>query len=567
MEKGPLNALLTIQHGALAGRSYRLGARVRVGSSPLCEVRLPDAGVNACHFVLENRGRFFLLRAEEGAPGTFVDGSRVSTHRLKDGTTIYAGDAVLFFRELDGVQPSRAEFLDVGQGPALANEVRRIYESSVTYLTDPEVDEAGRDTARTALTALYQVGRLSSSESDLGVLFEGTARILLEALRAGRCCLLLSEGDGRFRRVAEVFAETHRGRAPSPPAEVLHRSAEEGVSLLLRDASRDPRFPPGRVGSALSVPLKAARKRLGAIWCDVPPGGATFGEEDLKLATAVGRQAGGAIERLILEEQLYEHSRQLEARVEERTQKLQQALEDLKAAQGRLVLSEKLAAVGMMVQGIAHNMATPLNGILGYAQVLKARHPDLEALDEIIALCRNLDGLIENLLAKGRHDARTEPELVDLNAVVEETLKFFQADLFFKHEVRHTFVKDPDLPRVWGLWSDFSQAIQNLARNGLDAMESIPRKELEVKTGVEDGDVFVEVSDTGRGIPPQDQGKVFDPFFTTKGAKGTGLGLFTVMNLLSPYGARIAVEDRDPGTTFRITLPGSLAKVRGAHEA
>lgn len=557
-----MDAVLTIQHGAHAGRSFRLGRRVRVGRSPECEIRLPDTGVAAHHFVLEDRGEFFVLRDLGSGEGTFVDGTRVIAERLRDGATIFAGEAVLFFREGAANLPERVELEEAGDD--LSNEVRRIYESSVTYLTDPDRGDEGRDAARTALSALYQVGRLAGGESDLGALFEGTARILHDALGADRTVVLLAQGDGRFRCVARAPGSGPASGADPEPT-ILNRATTEGISILIRDAGRDGRFSTERVGSVMCVPLKAARKVLGAIYCDLEPRERRFEEKDLRLATAVGRQAGGAIERRILEEQSYEVAQRLEQRVAERTRDLADALRELQEAQARLVLSEKFAAVGLLVQGIAHNMATPLSGILGTAQVLKARHPDLESLDEIVRLCRHLDGIIENLLLKGRHDAQTQPVPVDLDGVVEETLKFFEGDLFFKHEVTLRRDRAADLPPVWGVWSDFSQSLQNLIRNALDAMAASPRKILTVRTGANAGFLTIEVEDTGCGIAPADLPRLFDPFFSTKGEGGTGLGLFTVRNLLSPYGARIEARAVQDGTRFTIRIPRAIVKEGGEH--
>ena len=546
-------AILSVQNGIFSGRGFRLGRRTRVGRSTECEISLPDAGLAPCHFVVEDRGGQYWLTDLGSGQGTYVDGGRAREERLRDGTTIYAGEAVLYFREPSETEPDRAEVLEPPAGADLENEVRRIYESSVTVLADPEPTDDGRDAARTALSALYRIGRLSGGEADLGGLFEGTARVLLEALSGSRCLLLLSEGTARYRRAAEAPGEGAPG--PAPPAEVLHRAAGEGLSILIRDTSKDPRFPAGPARSVVCAPLKAARKVLGALVCEGEAGGRAFDENDLKLATAVGRQSGGAIERRILEKQIQEHTERLETRVAERTADLEKALADLRTAQARLVASERMAAVGLLVQGIAHNMATPLSGILGYAQVLKERNPGLPHVDEIIRLSRHLDGILENLLTKGRRENRAEPVPVDLNAVVDETLKFFEGDLFFKHEVEVRREKALGLPPVWGLWSDWSQGVQNLVRNALDALREAPRKVLTVRTRAAADHLAVEVEDTGCGIAPEHSGSLFEPFFTTKGARGTGLGLFSARNLLAPYGAGIEWEPRSPGTVFRIRIP------------
>ncbi|MCU0723952.1 MAG: ATP-binding protein, partial [Planctomycetes bacterium] len=175
---------------------------------------------------------------------------------------------------------------------------------------------------------------------------------------------------------------------------------------------------------------------------------------------------------------------------------------------------------------------------------------------------RHLDGILENLLVKGRRESRAEPVPVDLNAVVDETLKFFEGDLFFKHEVELRVEKAGDLPPVWGLWSDFSQSLQNLVRNALDALRGAPARVLTVRTASDGGGLALEVEDTGAGIAPEHRPRLFEPFFTTKGARGTGLGLFSSRNLLAPYGASLEVEPRTPGTLVRIRIPRAAARER-----
>ncbi|MHC4600845.1 MAG: FHA domain-containing protein, partial [Planctomycetota bacterium] len=101
-----MEAVLTVQHGAQAGRSFRLGRRVLVGRSPHCQIRLPDSGVAPRHFLLEEHEEHFLLRDLDSGGGTYVDGTRVVAERLRDGTTIYAGEAVLFYREVKGSWPA-----------------------------------------------------------------------------------------------------------------------------------------------------------------------------------------------------------------------------------------------------------------------------------------------------------------------------------------------------------------------------------------------------------------------------------------------------------------------------
>jgi PAS domain S-box-containing protein len=230
-----------------------------------------------------------------------------------------------------------------------------------------------------------------------------------------------------------------------------------------------------------------------------------------------------------------------------------------------LVSEQRLAAIGLLASGIAHNINTPLMGIYGAAQLLKMKHPDLDDMDGIIAQVERINAIIRNLMWKSRQEQDTRFQEINLNQLLTEELKFLEADLDYKHYVTKHFSFSDRVPTIMGRYSDFSQSIMNVVRNALDAMYNHEDKELHITTDVQDGCIRVAVRDNGCGIPSDMHDKIFMPFFSTKPLagqgdedepSGTGLGLSTVRRLLEPYGAKFDVESEvGQGTTFIISLP------------
>jgi signal transduction histidine kinase len=566
-----MEAILSIQNGQFSGRSFRVGRKATVGMGPDCEIRLPGADLAESHFTLEVSDGGYVLRDGGSAAGTFVDGLRVDETRIRDRSTIYAGELVLFLRvERNGGE--RRE--ETTGGSAFENEVRRIYESSVISLVEGgKIPVEGEETpAATPLEAIYRIGRLLSSEDSLHSVFDRIVEIVGDALGAGRCFLRLHDGEtGAWKEGAAWPAGAADARLPRT---VLDETLRTGVSMLIHDGTADPRFgPESTIRSAVCVPLKAHRKTLGVLWTDTLDGRTSFTEEHLRLLTAIGRQAGGGIERRMLERELWEYSQTLEAKVTHRTRELSDTLQSLAEAQSRLIHSERLAAVGLLAQGIAHNLATPLAGIKGLADILVSRRPDVEEVKKIHELAGHLEEILDTLLRRGLRESAQETVDVDLNDLVQETLSFFEGDMFFKHHVQKVFRPGEDLPVVRAVYGDLSQSLANLVKNAVDALrEKEGERLLRLETGAEGDELCIFVADTGPGVPPDVRPKLFTPFFSTKGRsgpgpKGTGLGLYAAARLLEPYGGRVALESAEPGKTrFAIRLPRRAPRSEDLHD-
>lgn len=227
-------------------------------------------------------------------------------------------------------------------------------------------------------------------------------------------------------------------------------------------------------------------------------------------------------------------------------------------ARMQVVHSEKLARLGRMAAGIAHELNNPLTGITVYAELLKDSlpmdHPAQSDLNFIIEDAERCRDIVRGLLEYSRQ-GELRVEEGDLSEVVEEAFNLIRDNSVFLHvEVVRNYSKEPLL--IQGDSKLLRQVFINLLMNAVDAMEG--RGILTVTTYLDDeGYRCAEVSDTGGGIDAEHLRKVFDPFFTTKAVgKGTGLGLSVAYGVATRHGGEISVKSTGPrGTTFLVRLP------------
>jgi two-component system, NtrC family, sensor kinase len=228
-------------------------------------------------------------------------------------------------------------------------------------------------------------------------------------------------------------------------------------------------------------------------------------------------------------------------------------LRDRKRLEEKLVRSERLSALGRTAAYISHEIKNPLMLIGGFArQVLKniAGDPDInrEKLQIIVDEVQHLEAFVEEV---GGYAKISEPQkrLGDLNALVQETCRRLEASIQEKG-ITLRLELDHDLPLVQFDPGHLRQIILNIAKNGIEAMPE--GGTLTLVSGRQAGRVFVQVSDTGEGIPPEVMGKIFQPFFSTK-PKGSGLGLAISQKIIEAHGGEITIES-EPHKGSRVTL-------------
>ncbi len=231
----------------------------------------------------------------------------------------------------------------------------------------------------------------------------------------------------------------------------------------------------------------------------------------------------------------------------------------LEEAESQLFQSEKLASLGRLSAGVAHEINNPLTSILLYGNLMKEKmekdNPLASNLDYILEDAERCKEIVKNLLAYSR---QTQPskDIFLLNQLVAESLRLIRDQKLFMNV---NIVKDFDEHKIM-VNADKNQLCQvliNLIINAFDAMEGSGTLTLKTYRDKTTNRAFIEVTDTGSGIPPENLSKVFDPFFTTKDlGKGTGLGLSMAYGILEENHGRISIkETSERGTTILLELP------------
>ena len=237
--------------------------------------------------------------------------------------------------------------------------------------------------------------------------------------------------------------------------------------------------------------------------------------------------------------------------------------EKLKETRERLAQSEKMASIGQLAAGIAHEINNPLTGILFYAEMkqesMDADDPEREEVASVIEDVNRCKAIVQNLLAYSRQSIPTK-DLIPLDEIIDQSLALIRDPKMFENiEIVKEFCTDEVLVHVDR--NQICQVIINLVINALSSMESCrgSTNKLIFRT-YRDAVLpiaFLELKDSGCGIKAEHLPRIFDPFFTTKPTgKGTGLGLSTAYGLLKENKGHIEVkETSEKGTTFRVELP------------
>jgi signal transduction histidine kinase len=235
----------------------------------------------------------------------------------------------------------------------------------------------------------------------------------------------------------------------------------------------------------------------------------------------------------------------------------QESIDNLKRLQKQFVQSEKLASIGQLAAGAAHEINNPLTAILGYSDLL-IDDPSIGERPRTLAekirdQARRTKTLVNNLLSFARQVPSEQRSLVDVNAVVISSAQLRRLDLRGKN-IRIDLQTGAAIPAVRGDPNQLLQVFFNIINNAVDAMQEISGGTLTVRTLCERGNVVILFSDTGPGI--REPRLVFDPFYTTKPVgKGTGLGLSICYGLIHDHGGQISCYNRpEGGATFRIEL-------------
>jgi signal transduction histidine kinase len=509
----------------LKPRSYVLG---RARDNDLC---LNEPSISKVHARIAYNGPgSFSIKDEGSLHGVYVNATRVQEEPLTQGAQIQLGNVTLRFSLLatDGSTDQVAEFPWIEQQQLLLSLVQTLNSTLVLNQVLEQVLDAVMRITRAERGFL-----LLADSSSQAAQYESVAGLRLRVGRNRSGGIPTSDVQGissSVVRKAVASGETvATGNAVADPALGMAHSV---ILMDLRTIVCIPLRSP-RQGDAAGAPPRS----LGAIYVDNQETSAPFSAESLKTAEALARHAALAIENA----QLFERE--------------QSTIEELRQAQKQLLQAEKLATIGQMAAGIAHELNTPLTYIMGNLELLQAQGLSDGQKNMLGSVARGADrikGLAQSLLAFSR-PGQEVPLPLNANDVIERSLELCHYQIM-KSGVQLEKALDPRLPTVRGVSNQLEMALINLVVNALQAMDKGGR--LRVASSAAADGVEITVSDTGNGIPEAIQPTIFEPFFTTKPeGQGTGLGLSTVLMVVEQHNGSIDFTTGAGGTTFRIRLP------------
>jgi len=428
------------------------------------------------------------------------------------------------------------------------------------------------------LIFLNRVGRAITSSLDLEQVLTTVMEetVLVLGTEAGSTSLLDEESSELvFEAAVGPRSEEMKGLRLPLGQGIAGWVAREGQRLLVPDVKEDPRFYPGIDGvtgfatrSLLAVPLKVKGKVIGVIEAVNKTEG-YFSQADVALVSSMAQSAAIAIDNA----RLYKD--------------LQDRMEELKRTQAQLIQSAKLAALGELAAGVAHEINNPLASIVGFARLLLQEvddddpmKEDLQIIDQEAARTR---AIVRALLDFARQ-RKPQLEPADVNDIVRTTMTLI------RHQAKGARVTikesyDETLPPVSLDADQIKQVFLNMMTNAIQAMpqggelkvvtayrprvqspepassrahRGVEGRSPELAEGMDGADwVAVEFHDTGAGISAEDLPRIFDPFFTTKEVgQGMGLGLSISYGIVESHGGKIEVESEvGQGSTFTVMLP------------
>ncbi|MEP0804037.1 MAG: GAF domain-containing protein [Chloroflexota bacterium] len=334
---------------------------------------------------------------------------------------------------------------------------------------------------------------------------------------------------------------------------------ESGRGVLVNDVLQDERYTPikgWQAGSEMCVPIRDASKVLGVINVESSSRNAFTHNDYIALESLAGILAA-----VITSANQYQRLQETIYQLRETEMELNARMEAQRLAENRLVQAAKLAAVGEMAAGIAHELNNPLTSVTGFAELVMNDLPDdspLRAdLDLVIREARRARDVVRRLLDFARQSESARAN-ASLNKVVEDVVALTR-HLIHTNGVELRLHLQEDLPWVSMDENQMKQVLLNLVHNALQAMPG--GGQLEIRTAavpkVGREGVIVSVRDSGVGIPPEIQTRIFEPFFTTKANRGgTGLGLSVTYGIVSAHGGEIElISQPGAGSTFTVWLP------------
>jgi signal transduction histidine kinase len=406
-----------------------------------------------------------------------------------------------------------------------------------------------------ALETILRFGALINSTLSIEAVIDHAMQWTEEFVEASASSVYeLDEATG------EVFVRFARGEKKEPAREIRLRVGEgiagtvveSGEPVMVQDVSGDSRFNSDfdrmtgfETRSMICVPLIVRGRVTGAVQVINKKSGKEFTHTDLELLTAACHQIAVALENAKLYERLQ--------------RKFHLTEQELKRTQERLIRSERLSAMGNLVQGVAHEIRNPLMTIGGFARRIKARESGNQTLSRYADIILEEAGRLEALVRQVREFSDVQTAALSLNrieAVIEEVMPRIE-DMARNAGVKVRLHMDEEIPPLAMDCSQLARALFNVAQNGIEAMsQGGGTLDIEVLRGRRN--LSICISDTGKGVEEDKLDSIYDPFVTSK-TRGAGLGLTMAYRIITNHSGEIEIKTAEgKGTTVTIRVPFPL---------
>jgi histidine kinase len=476
--------------------------------------------------------------------------------------------------------------------------------------TSTQVPAEKNSTGRTSLTrktdldlaSVLKVSQTIARQVKYDDVLKNLMHITIENAGAEKGCLLLYKGDQLCieavgisgTRGIEIFPSIPYDETDLVPKSAINYCRRTEEMIVVNDAGNEDRFSSDKyisqnnTLSVLCLPITAVGKIIGILYLENNLLKGTFNADRIEMLRMLSGQIGISIENSLL----YEN---LEEKVQERTREITKTLSELKATQTQLIQSEKMASLGELTAGIAHEIQNPLNFVTNFSEInselINEMQEELDKgeieeakaisfairqnLDKINHHGKRADAIVKGMLQHSR-TSNGQKEPTDINALADEYLRLsyhglLAKDKSFNAEYKTNF--DPALPKINVIPQDIGRVLLNLINNAFYAVQVETQHAASLqqtlqnqkdykpmvvvstkKTGTH---VEISVKDNGPGIPSEIKDKIFQPFFTTKPTgQGTGLGLSLSYDIVKAHGGELKASSKNGGgAVFMLTLP------------
>jgi len=573
-----------------AGESKSLEpGQYTIGRNPDCEFYLTDKSVSRKHALLElDRSGQVYLTDLQSRNGTMVNGRPIfSKALLKPKDEIAFGE--VRFRLSDATSriatPTTGMVTLVDSKPSLgsatvvaANEVRRLSPESSLY-------------NQQTFMALSSVGKIPVDPDNLEGVLSRSLELLRETIQADRLALMFVNdlGSAEVSIAASCVSQKTGSNQFAVSRTVVREILKDKVAILTQEIDTDSRFmhrtivSGDRTKSMMGVPLMDGESIIAILYSETLENGIAFTEDHMRVLATFGdilaskilnhRLITGRQQKAVLETELrITKSKQLE---------LETANRILQETQAELVQTQKMASLKHLVAGVAHEMNNPLGALQSCVMTMeKASNIILQSIKnggisdiadsstkpgKALSLILDSAGISKNPLTRIAAVVKSlksfalldqaEVKEVNIHDGIDSTLDLLS--MHFKDRIK-VIREYGTLPQVSCFARDINQVFMNVLTNAIEAIDKSGA--ITITTRHEGGLVSISISDTGRGIPPENLARVFDPGFTTRGVGvGTGLGLAIVHSIIETHRGTIEVKSEvGCGTAFTIKIPAKL---------